>query len=67
MAGAAVVWSLATGVTAWIDRSPILPPALQLHLPLFGVLVLSSVALGLCCVRAVVGVGESFIRQLHPL
>lgn len=66
MAGAAVVWSLATGVTAWIDRSPILPPPLQLHLPLFGVLVLSSVALGLCCVRAVVGIGESSYSTITP-
>lgn len=66
MASAAVVWSLATGVTAWVDRSPILPPPLQLHLPLFGVLVLSSVALGLCCVRAVVGVGESSYSTITP-
>src|SRR6266481_5253585 len=53
MATAAVVWSIATGVTALVDRSPMLPPSLQLHLPFFGVLALSSVALGLCCVRAV--------------
>src|SRR6266481_5765551 len=66
MATAAVVWSIATGVTAWVDRSPVLPPALQLHLPLFGVLVLSSVALGLCCVRAVVGVGESSYSTITP-
>lgn len=66
MAAAAVVWSIATGVTAWVDRSPVLPPALQLHLPFFGVLVLSSVALGLCCVRAVVGVGESSYSTITP-
>src|SRR5712671_4447249 len=66
MAGAAVVWSLATGVTAWIDRAPILPPPLQLHLPFFGVLALSSVALGLCCVRAVVGIGESSFSTITP-
>jgi len=66
MAGAAVVWSLATGVTAWIDRSPVLPPPIQLHLPLFGVLVLSSVALALCCVRAVVGIGESSFSTITP-
>src|SRR6266436_7024142 len=66
MATAAVVWSLATGVTAWVDRSPVLPPALQLHLPFFGVLALSSLALGLCCVRAVVGVGESSYSTITP-
>ena len=66
MAVAAVVWSIATGVTAWIDRSPVLPPPLQLHLPLFGVLVLSSAALGLCCVRAVVGIGESSYSTITP-
>jgi len=66
MATAAVVWSIATGVTAWVDRSPVLPPALQLHLPFFGVLALSSLALGLCCVRAVVGVGESSYSTITP-
>src|SRR5258708_697163 len=66
MATAAVVWSLATGLTAWVDRSPMLPPSLQLHLPLFGVLTLSSVALGLCCVRALVGVGESSYSTITP-
>jgi len=66
MATAAVVWSIATGVTAWVDRSPVLPPALQLHLPFFGVLALSSLALGLCCVRAIVGVGESSYSTITP-
>src|SRR5258708_2720412 len=66
MATAAVVWSLATGLTAWVDRSPMLPPPLQLHLPFFGVLALSSVALGLCCVRALVGVGESSYSTITP-
>jgi MFS transporter, Spinster family, sphingosine-1-phosphate transporter len=66
MATAAVVWSLATGLTAWVDRSPMLPPQLQLHLPFFGVLALSSAALGLCCVRAVVGVGESSYSTITP-
>src|SRR5437867_1464707 len=59
MAAAAVVWSLATGLTAWVDRWPLLPPSLQLHFPFFGIIALSSVALGLCTVRAMVGVGES--------
>src|SRR6266436_3054500 len=66
MATAAVVWSLATGLTALVDRSPMLPPSLQLHLPFFGVLALSSVALGLCCVRALVGVGESSYSTITP-
>jgi MFS family permease len=66
MASAAVVWSIATGVTAWVDRSPMLPPSLQLHLPFFGILALSSVALGLCCVRAVVGIGESSYSTITP-
>jgi MFS family permease len=66
MATAAVVWSIATGVTPWVDRSPVLPPSLQLHLPFFGVLALSSLALGLCCVRAVVGVGESSYSTITP-
>src|SRR5713226_8016667 len=59
MAGAAVVWSIATGLIAWVDRWPWLPPSLRLNLPFFGLLALSSVALGLCSVRALVGVGES--------
>src|SRR5438445_6006082 len=48
MAAAAVVWSIATGLTAWVDRWPLLPPSLQLNLPFFGILALSSVSLGLC-------------------
>src|SRR6266850_8406202 len=59
MAAAAAVWSVATGLTAWVDRWPLLPPALHLKLPLFGLIALSSVALGLCAVRALVGIGES--------
>jgi MFS family permease len=66
MAAAAIVWSLATGLTAWVDRWPVLPPALQLHLPFFGLLALSSVALGLCSVRALVGIGESSYSTITP-
>ena len=66
MAGAAVVWSIATGLTAWVDRWPMLPPSLQLNLPFFGMLALSSVALGLCSVRALVGVGESSYSTITP-
>jgi MFS family permease len=66
MAAAAVVWSIATGLTAWVDRWPILPPALHLNVPLFGLLALSSVALGLCAVRALVGIGESSYSTITP-
>ena len=66
MAAAAVVWSIATGLIAWVDRWPMLPPALQVNLPFFGLLALSSVALGLCSVRALVGVGESSYSTITP-
>jgi MFS family permease len=66
MAAAAVVWSLATGLTAWVDRSPLLPPSLSLNIPFFGLFALSSVALGLCSVRALVGVGESSYSTITP-
>src|SRR6267154_1886299 len=66
MAAAAVVWSIATGLTAWVDRWPLLPPALHLKLPLFGLIALSSVALGLCAVRALVGIGESSYSTITP-
>lgn len=66
MAAAAVIWSIATGLTAWVDRWPLLPPSLHLNLPLFGLLALSSVALGLCAVRALVGVGESSYSTITP-
>jgi len=66
MAAAAVIWSIATGLTAWVDRWPLLPPSLHLNVPLFGLLALSSVALGLCAVRALVGVGESSYSTITP-
>ncbi len=66
MAIAAVIWSIATGLAAWVDRWPILPPSLKLNLPFFGVLALSSVALGLCAVRTMVGVGESSYSTITP-
>src|SRR5258706_11427941 len=66
MAAAAVVWSIATGLTAWVARWPLLPPALHLKLPLFGLIALSSVALGLCAVRALVGIGESSFSTITP-
>ena len=66
MAGAAVVWSIATGFTAWVDRSPMLPPSMHFHLPFFGIIALSSIALGLCSVRALVGIGESSYSTITP-
>jgi len=66
MATAAVVWSVATALVAWVDRWPMLPPAMQLHVPFFGLIALSSVALGLCTVRALVGVGESSYSTITP-
>jgi MFS family permease len=66
MAAAAVVWSVATGLTAWVDRSPMLPRSVNLNLPFFGVFALSSVAIGLCSVRALVGVGESSYSTITP-
>lgn len=66
MAAAAIVWSIATGLTALADRSPFLPPSLHLNVPLFGILALSSVALGLCAVRALVGIGESSYSTITP-
>lgn len=66
MAVAAVIWSIATGLAAWVDRWPILPPGLNLKVPFFGVLALSSVALGLCAVRTMVGVGESSYSTITP-
>jgi MFS family permease len=67
MAGAAVLWSIATGLTALADRSPILPPAVSFHLPFSGLLyALSGVALALCFVRALVGIGESSYSTITP-
>jgi MFS family permease len=66
MAIAAVVWSIATGLIAYVDRWPMLPPAIQVNLPIFGLFALSSVALGLCSVRALVGVGESSYSTITP-
>ena len=66
MATAAVVWSIATGATAWIYKSPILPPALSFRAPFVGVITLSSIAVALCGVRAIVGVGESSYSTITP-
>src|SRR3954470_10755422 len=66
MAAAAVIWSVATGVIAWLDKVPFRPGSLQLHVPFFGVIALSGLAVGLCGIRAVVGVGESSYSTITP-
>ena len=66
MAAAAVVWSIATGATAWIYKSPMLPPAMSFRAPFFGIITLSSIAVALCGVRAIVGVGESSYSTITP-
>ena len=67
MAGAATVWSLATGLTALVDHSPVLPPSLHFIVPVSHVTVaLSGVAMGLCLVRSLVGVGESSYSTITP-
>src|SRR5882672_1093666 len=67
MAAAAAVWSVATGLTALTDKSPWLPSALQFRLPILHYTVaLSGVALALCAVRALVGVGESSYSTITP-
>lgn len=66
MAAAAIIWSVATGLAAWVDRWPVLPPSIRLNVPFFGLIALSSVAVGLCSVRAMVGVGESSYSTITP-
>lgn len=67
MATAAIVWCLATGLTAVADRSPLFLPGFTLHIPLAGLPVaLSGMAVTLCLVRAIVGVGESSYSTITP-
>jgi MFS transporter, Spinster family, sphingosine-1-phosphate transporter len=67
MASAAVIWSIATGMTGLLRRFPFLPDSLGLYVPLVGVtLTLSGVALAFCAVRACVGVGESAYSTITP-
>jgi MFS family permease len=67
MASAAVIWSIATALTGLMDHSPVLPGAIQLHVPLVQfTLSLSGVAIVLCLVRATVGVGESSYSTITP-
>ncbi|MCA1815853.1 MAG: MFS transporter, partial [Acidobacteria bacterium] len=67
MAGAAVAWSIATGLTGYADRFSPLPHVLGVRLPVFNTVVaISGVALTLCMVRACVGVGESAYSTITP-
>jgi MFS family permease len=67
MATAAVIWSLATGLTGVMDHFPILPGSIHVNFPLIQFsLELSGVAIVLCLVRAVVGVGESSYSTITP-
>ncbi|HEV7474705.1 MAG TPA: MFS transporter [Pyrinomonadaceae bacterium] len=67
MAVAAVIWSLATGLTGVMDHFPIMPGSVHVNLPLIQFsLELSGVAIVLCLVRAVVGVGESSYSTITP-
>ena len=67
MAGAAVLWSIATGLTGVMDHAPVLPGAIHLNIPVVQFsLSLSGVAIMLCVVRAAVGVGESSYSTITP-
>jgi MFS family permease len=67
MATAAIVWCLATGLTAITDHSPFFLPGFTLHIPLAGLpIALSGMAVTLCLVRAIVGVGESSYSTITP-
>jgi MFS family permease len=67
MAAAAIIWSIATGLTGVMDHLPFLPGPVHLNLPLIQfTLELSGVAVVLCLVRALVGVGESSYSTITP-
>ena len=67
MAGAAVVWSVATVLTAIADHSPWLPSPISFQFPVLHLTVaLSGIALVLCAVRALVGIGESSYSTITP-
>src|SRR6185503_2789408 len=67
MGAAAVVWSVATALTAITDYSPWLPRGLQFQIPILHLtLAASGLALGLCAVRALVGIGESSYSTITP-
>src|SRR5438094_2953653 len=67
MAIAAVVWSIATALTAITDHAPWLPPGVSFRIPVLHLtVVLSGVALALCAIRALVGIGESSYSTITP-
>lgn len=67
MASAAVIWSVATIFTGFADKFPFLPPSIKFTLPLIQLTIgLSSVAVILCIVRTMVGVGESSYTTMTP-
>src|SRR5881394_704411 len=67
MAIAAVVWSIATTLTAITDHVPWLPPGVSFRIPVLHLTVaLSGVALALCAIRALVGIGESSYSTITP-
>jgi MFS family permease len=67
MASAAVIWSIATGLTGVMDHFPVLPGPIHFNVPLASfTLSLSGVAVVLCLVRAAVGVGESSYSTITP-
>ena len=67
MATAAAIWSVATGLTAIIDRSPWLPAGLNFQMPILHFTVaLSGIAVALCAVRSLVGIGESSYSTITP-
>ena len=67
MASAAVIWSVATALTGVMDTLPILPGPVRFNVPLVQfTLALSGVAIVLCLVRAIVGVGESSYSTITP-
>ncbi len=67
MASAAVIWSIATAVTGFVDQLPFLPSFVQLHISLVRfTLTMSGAVLALCFVRAIVGVGESSYTTITP-
>ncbi len=67
MAAAAVIWSIATALTGFMDHAPVLPGGVHLNVPMIQfTFSLSGVAIMLCLVRAVVGVGESSYSTITP-
>lgn len=67
MAAAAVIWSIATAVTGFADKFPLMPGGINLRLPLVNfTIALSGLAVLMCIVRTIVGVGESSFSTITP-